>query len=139
MCHSGCLLGTADGLAGRLSWNCATDGGIPGADGVPTYSLWDREMAERRGSATQQHMCAVQLIVMPGIGPARTNTIVQGDFKVPAAFSAAYRATSTTEEGKALLTRLTPPPGCSRIPDNVSTDMYLLFVSQDYGGVAVRQ
>jgi len=137
--HLGFLLGSADGLAGRLSSNSATDGVVPCAEGAPTYSLWEREMDERRGAATLQQMCALPLFLMPGIGPARTNTIVQGALKVPAAFSAAYRATSTLEEVKALLTRLTPPPGCSRFPKNASTDMYLLFVSQEHGGVAVRQ
>ena len=96
-------------------------------------------MAEMRGSATLQQMWALQLLVIPGIGPARANTILQGDFKVPVALAVAYRATSTPEEGKALLASLTPPPGCARIPTHVSTYMYQLFVSQDYGAVALRQ
>jgi len=137
--HLGRRLGSADGLEGWLSSNRPTDGGVPGADGVLTYSLWETEMAEMRGSATLQQMWALQLLVIPGIGPARANTIVQGDFKVPAALAAAYRATSTPEEGKALLASLTPPPGCARIPTHVSTYMYQLFVSHDYGAVALRQ
>ena len=137
--HLGCRLGSANGLAGWLSSNRATDGGVPGADGVLTYSLWESEMAEMRGSATLQQMWALQLLVIPGIGPARANTIVQGDLKVPAALAAAYRATSTPEEGKALLKMLTPPPGCTRIPTHVSTYMYYLFTSQDYDAVVQQQ
>jgi len=137
--HRGRRLGSADGLAGWLSANRATDGGVPGAHGVLTYSLWESEMAKMRGFATLQQMWALQLIVMPGIGPARGNTVVQGAFKVPAALAAAYRATSTPEEGKALLTMLKPPPGCTRIPTNVSTYMYHLFTSQDYDAVVQKQ
>ena len=96
-------------------------------------------MAEMRGSVTLQQMWALQLLVIPGIGPARANTIVQGDLKVPAALAAAYRATSTPEEGKSLLTMLTPPPGCTRIPTHVSTYMYYLFTSQDYDAVVQQQ
>jgi len=132
-------LGSADGLTGWLSSNLATDGCVPGADGVLTHSLWESAMAEMRSSATLQQMWALQLLVIPGIGSARANTIVQGDFKVPAALAAAYRATSTPEEGKALSASLTPPPGCARIPTHVSDNMCQLFVLRDYAAVAPRQ
>ena len=117
----------------------ARDGCVPGADGVLTHSLWESAMAEMRSSATLQQMWALQLLVIPGIGSARANTIVQGDFKVPAALAAAYRATSTPEEGKALLASLTPPPGCARIPTHVSDNMCQLFVLRDYAAVAPRE
>jgi len=137
--HLGRRLDSADGLAGWLSARRATDGAVPGADGTLTFSLWEKEMAEMRDATTLQQMWALQLLVVPGIGKARVNTIVQGVLKVPAALAAAYRATSTPEEGQALLKKLTPPPGCARIPTNVSTYMYELFTSQEYGAVVPRR
>jgi len=129
-------LGTVSGLAGWLSAHRATDGAVPGADGVLTYSLWEEEMTKMRQTTTLQQMWALQLLVVPGIGKARVNTIIQGSFKVPTALAEAYGATSTAEEGKALLAQLTPPPGCAGIPMPVSTYMYDFFMAQEYGGSA---
>jgi len=131
--HRGRRLGSADGLAGWLSAHRLTDGAVSEADGVLTYSRWAKEITKMRQTTTLQQMWALQLLVVPGIGKARANTIIHGTFKVPTALAEAYRATSTPEEGKELLAQLTPPPGCAGIPKPVSSYMYDLFTAQEYG------
>jgi len=137
--HRNRRLGTMNGLAGWLSAQRKTDGAVPGSDGVLTYSLWATEMTKMRQTTTLQQMCALHLLVVPGICKARVNTIINGSFKVPIALAVAYRATSTAEEGKALLAQLIQPPGCAGIPTPVSAYMYDFFMAQEYGGRAPQE
>jgi len=90
-------------------------------------------MTKMRLMTTLQQMWALQLHVVPGIGNARLKTIIQGSFKVPTVLAEVYRATSTTENNKALLTQLTPPPGCAGILMPVSFYMYDFFMAQENG------
>jgi len=82
---------------------------------------------------TLQQMWALQFHVFPGVGPARMENILSAGFDVPAALAAAYASLTSLSERRALLARLTPPPGRAPISKRLSAYFYDFLTSADYG------
>lgn len=126
-------MGTATGLAGWVDQNRLKDSAVPGARGVLTYSLWEKYIKEMRGEIKLQQLWALQLSVVPGIGPVRIGYIMAAGLRTPAALSSAYGRVTTEEEGRMLLSSLSPPPGGCRISKTVSAYVYDLFTADMNG------
>jgi len=126
-------MGTATGSAGWVDQNRLKDSAVPEARGVLTYSLWEKYIKEMRGEMKLQQLWALQLSIVPGIGPVRIGYIMAAEFRTPAALSSAYGRVTTEEEGRMLLSGLSPPQGGCRISKTVSAYIYDLFTAEMYG------
>ena len=130
--HRARRLGTADGLEGWLTRHRSSDGAVPGAEGVLTYSLWEENIRAMRGVATLQQLWSLQMSVLPGVGPVRIDVIMAAGYKTPAALAAAYGRLSE-EDGRSLLAKLPPLPGGHHITNKVSEYVHGLFTAEQYG------
>jgi len=125
-------MGTADGLEAWLTSHRSLDGAVPGADGVLTYSLWEKHVREMRGVATLQQLWSLQMSVLPGVGPVRIDFIMAAGYKTPADLAAAYGRVSV-EDGRSLLAKLPPLPGGHHITTKASEYVHNLFTAEQYG------
>jgi len=125
-------LGSAVGLKSWLTARRGTGGAADDNHTCLTFSMWEWYVREMRGATTLQQIWAMQLDTLPGVGPARINSIVDGGFNVPAVLQTAYRAAATEEEGKLVLARMVPPPGRAPVTRALSEFVYLLFTMDEY-------
>eukprot|EP00168_Porphyra_purpurea_P000545 TRINITY_DN1060_c0_g1_i4.p2 TRINITY_DN1060_c0_g1~~TRINITY_DN1060_c0_g1_i4.p2 ORF type:complete len:330 (-),score=77.37 TRINITY_DN1060_c0_g1_i4:230-1219(-) len=112
--YRGQRLVSAAGLSGWLSSasgeNAAMMPTVAAASGAHTFETWAHEMHEMRSSTTLQQLWALQLLLLPGVGNARVDSIITA-FETPAALALAYRSVSSEMEAEQLLARLPAPPG----------------------------
>lgn len=132
--YRGMRLGRDDGLCGWLNARFEEDAAssVAGVSAAHTYEEWVNAVGEMRSTTTLQQLWALQLHVLPGIGPARIDTILSAGFKTPAALAAAYAGVTTAEDGRRLLARLPPPPRRAPVSAHVSAWIYELFCAESY-------
>jgi len=127
----GCDAGLSAWLNARNEVNAATT--IPGVSAAHSYPSWVAHVGNMRSVTTLEQLWALQLHVLPRVGPARIDTILSAGFKTPAALAAAYAAVGSVDEGRRLLAGLQPPPRRAPISADVSAYVYDLFCSSSYG------
>jgi len=125
-------LGTTIGLSNWLQTNRANGNAAAGTDGHLTFPVWEEAVRTMRQSVTLQQIWALQLNVIPGVGPKRIDRVMDGGFNLPVALQDAYRAAATMNDARTLLARLKPPPGCAPISKELSEFVFTLFTMDEY-------
>lgn len=133
--YRGMRLGSVAGLTACLAAKRDADetSTVVGLSGCHSYENWTTAVMEMRAGSSLQQLWALQLHVLPGVGPARINNILAAGFQTPAALAAAYRDVKSVAEGRGLLAQLTPPAGRAPITASLSSFFYDLFTSDSYG------
>jgi len=106
---------------------------VAGMSAGHTYPQWVMAAEAMRSTTTLEQLWALQLHVLPRVGPSRIDTILSAGFKTPAALAAAYVAVETVEEGRRLLAQLQPPPRRAPITAELSAWLYDIFSAKTYG------
>jgi len=132
VCIRGRRLSNAAGFSSWLETTRANNRNAAGMGGLLTFPLWDEDVGTMRRTITLQQIWALQLNVLPGIGPQRINRIMDGSFNVPAALQDAYRAAGTEDEAKTLLARMKPAPGRAPVSKELSEFVHMLFTMDEY-------